>query len=125
MTSRVFVPSLPTRYDAATQKQVPSLDLNPATKHGTLKIITSGPQATGDRLVAAIEACVAAASDVEDGYDYYEGDSVLAVGDSILQAAFIAKAVEGLAGDGTYHPVRVLRWDRKNNKYDEVEIEIC
>lgn len=115
MTAKVYLPSLPTRWDAATGKQVPSLDLNPAADFGTLQIITSGPQATGDEMDEALANVISAAED----YDYDAGDSVLMVGDSIINAAFISAAM----GEDC-SPVRCLRWDRKNRTYHEVEVKI-
>ena len=111
----IYVPSLPTRWDAATQGQVPTLDLNPATEFGSLSIITRGPQSTGDELDDAIGEAIGRAR----RYNYDAGDAVLMVGDPILNAAFISAA----AGDN-YQPVRCLRWDRKTHSYNEVDIRL-
>ena len=111
----IYVPSLPTRWDAATKAQVPTLDLNPATEFGKLFIITRGPQSTGSQLDEAINAVI----DDARLYNYKRGDAVLMVGDPILNAAFISAA----AGDN-YQPVRCLRWDRKTHSYNEVDIRL-
>ena len=125
MSARVFVASLPTRFDAATKEHVPSLDLNPATDHGELVIITRGPQATGDELDEAIDlvdATVGALS--HNHYRFEQGDSILMVGDPILNGIAIAAALDVGQGDhpNDHKPVAVLRWDRRNHKYDRVII---
>ena len=114
MSAKVYVASLPTRYDAASGGQVPSLDLNPATAHGALEVLTTGPQATGDALDAAIDLCATRGED----YCHAAGDCILMVGDPILNAAFIASAFYASEA------VRLLRWDRKAHKYNEVEMRL-
>ena len=120
MTARVFVASLPTRYDAATKEHVPSLDLNPATEHGELVILTEGPRATGDELDRAIyDVDERLDGQVGAPYNYKQGDSILMVGDPILNAAAVNAGLNAGFGDD---PVTVLRWDRKKSRYDRVEI---
>ena len=131
MTSKVFVASLPTRFDAATGEHVPSLDLNPATEHGELVILTKGPQANGEELDKAMELVHAKVSLLDiNHYDYDRGDCILMVGDPILNAVAVAAALEAgvdhrdveRPADLKDNPVTVLRWDRKQHKYDRVEI---
>ena len=112
---KVYVPSLPTRFDKATGEQVPSLDLNPATAHGELTVITRGPQATGAELDDAIQVVAEAAED----YNPLAGDSVLMVGDPILNVTFIAAYARTFTD-----PVRVLRWDRSTHSYSVVSIDL-
>ena len=124
MVAKVFVASLPTRYDAATQADVPSLDLNPATDHGELTIVTRGPQRTGDELDNALMDVY---SMLRDNYNYGRGDCILMVGDPILNGVAMSAALDGGRDKGDHpndwEPIVVLRWNRREHKYDKVEIE--
>lgn len=102
MKSRVFIPSMPTRYDAATRQRVPSVDLNPAATFGDIQILASKFD---------IQA-------VQDGlHDMQEEDYILAVGDVILTAVAINEAWRRLG------VAKLLRWDRVRKEYDIAEIE--
>lgn len=108
---KVFIPSLPTRYDAATQSRVPSLDLNPAAQFGELVKMVEGP-VDKDSIQSAINAIAEAAQDIEPD------DLVLCVGDFILAAACIAYACDRNGA------VNVLRWDKNRRSYDILEVEL-
>lgn len=103
----VYIPSLPTRYDAATGQRVPSLDLNPAAAYGDLVNMVDGPVEDIPAAISIIKEKVPRIMD----FDY-----VLAVGDVILTTALIAYVC---AQNGSAH---VLRWDRKRHEYDIVEV---
>ena len=122
MTARVFVPSLPTRYDAATGEQVPTLDLRAALEFGELVVITKGPMRLGNQLNNAM-GLVDDTIDTQDEstrYDYKRGDCILMIGDCVLNAVAVTA---GINAGGGFHPVTVLRWNRKDQSYNEVEIQ--
>lgn len=108
---KVFIPSLPTRFDAATQSRVPSLDLNPAAQFGELVKMVEGP-VDKSNMQAAIDAIGEAAQEI--GPD----DLVLCVGDFVLAAACIAYANDRNGA------VNVLRWDKARRSYDILEVEL-
>lgn len=98
----VYIPSLPTRYDMATQQDVPMIDLNPAAAYGELRVLSEHPATEGDvdRMRVPITA----------------DDYILAVGDVVLVAALIAHALV------TTGAARVLRWDKHKRDYDVWEV---
>ena len=105
----VFIPNVPTRYDAATEGRVPSIDLNPATQFGSLVTMTK-TDAPADQQVRDIKA--------EIDIRFQEGDYILCVGDVVLTAVAIAY-VSKLFGAAT-----VLRWNRRAKSYDVVMVSI-
>ena len=98
---RLFVAALPTRWDAATARRVPSLDLNPAATHGELVVMREGP-VPDDALTGAIRTIGAAIAAT-----FTPHDALVAVGDPLLFAAAAMAAHEQLDGA----PLRVVRWD--------------
>jgi len=106
---KVFIPSLPTRYDAVTQTRVPSLDLNPASQYGELVNMIEGPT-THDHLASGITQ-IRTVSVMPD-------DLIMAVGDLVLAAAAIAHACRE---NGS---AKILRWDKLRHGYDIVEVSI-
>lgn len=99
----VYIPSLTTRYDMATQQEVPVIDLNPAAAYGELRVLASEPvtERDVDRVRVDIEP----------------GDYILAVGDVVLLAALIAHAI---SRNGS---VNVLRWDKYTRDYNVWEVK--
>jgi hypothetical protein len=107
----VYVPQVPTRYDAATEKRVPSIDLNPALHFGQLRTLASGPTLY-DEMQSEIEQ-------VRKGLiDITPEDYILCTGDPILVAAAIARGCELL------ERVSVLRWDKRDKRYEVVKVSI-
>ena len=108
MQKKVFIPNLPTRWDASTDSRVPSLDLNTASRFGSLVTITESPIDT-KTAIDMIRFMV----DKIDAEDY-----ILCVGDVVLTAVAISYvcARNGVAN--------VLRWDRKRKSYDLERIEL-
>lgn len=106
---KVFIPSLPTRWDAATHSRVPSLDLNPAAKYGDLENMTDGDH---HDIQADIDQIRIAADKI--GPD----DLILCVGDVILCAAAMAYVA---ADHGT---VNILRWDKVKRGYNIEEVTL-
>ena len=106
---KVFVASLPTRWDAATKKQVPSLDLNPAMEFGELVILSEGRK-TILEMDETLEAVCDRAGEFKDG------DYLLMIGDPIINAAFYS-AIENLDGVAD---INCLRWVRKDRIYEVI-----
>lgn len=112
---RVFVASLPTRWDAATKSNVPTLDLNPALVFGELHILTRGQKSIGD-----METAVATIK--EAAIDFTPEDYILMVGDPILNAALVTAIV--MNADIQQDLVRCLRWDRRNRSYEVISVAV-
>lgn len=108
MSRKVFIPSIPNRWDAATEQRVPSVDLNPAGAYGDLIAMSNG---TGD-LDSQITDVKRKTSEVT------VDDFILCVGDVVLTAIAIAKTCER---NGT---ARLLRWDKQRHCYDEIEVSL-
>lgn len=105
---RVFIPSVPTRFDAVTQTRIPSMDLNPAADYGELVVMSEA----GEEMESAIDRVYSLSQNV--GKD----DFLLAVGDIVLIAAAIAYISDNLGS------ARILRWDKHERKYHMVEVMI-
>lgn len=104
---KVIVPNLPTRFDQATQKRVPSIDINSASRYGSFEFLVK--DFDGDT-ETALPQVASRMTDLE-GQDYL----ILCVGDVIIIAAAIAYANEA-AGFA-----RLLRWNRHSKSYNIVE----
>lgn len=107
----VYVPSIPTRYDAATDRRIPAINLNPAAEYGPVTQLVESPEALSDlpaSLITLRERSLAIRPE----------DYVVAAGDIILVAAVLAHACER---NGS---VRVLRWDKHRRTYDVVEVKL-
>jgi len=116
--TKVFVASLPMRWDAATKREVPSLDLNPAMEFGELVIITEGRK-DGEAMGDAIELMEKRAQ------EFKNGDYVLMIGDPILNALFVAEIALRLHYDDDLHTpldINCLRWVRKEHRYETIKI---
>lgn len=108
---KVFIPSLPTRFDAATKERVPSLDLNPAAQYGELVKLVEGP-VDGDNINEAIDQVKTGINDC--GIDDY----ILCVGDVVLTAAAIVVVCRW------HGKANILRWDRVRRGYDVMEVNL-
>lgn len=105
--STVFIPQLPTRYDKATGKRVPSIDTNPAAQYGDLVSLFSID-------VTREEALEALRERYADGWEWpeiKETDYILAVGDVVLLSLTIVHALR-INGRAT-----LLRWDNELRQY--------
>lgn len=106
--TKVYIPSVPTRYDPASSSRISAVDLNPATKFGELDILVplDGTRDIHEEIGI-----------IRDGLsEIKRGDFIVAVGDPILIAAAIAYACDMLG------EVRVLRWDRISKRYSVLEV---
>lgn len=99
---KVFIPTLPTRYDAATRARVPALDINPALRYGELvTMIDEGEEL--DELVGL-------------SYAIAPGDYILAIGDIAALIIVTANVCHRLGS------AQLLRWDRKKQDYYVTEV---
>ena len=110
--SKVYVPQLPSRFDAATRLWIPSVNLFPAEKFG--EIVTMLPP-NANRLHTAplVQALKEAMA------DYTAEDFIVAVGDPSLIAAASCIAVRKTGG-----VLRMLKWDRHTSDYLPVEVQL-
>lgn len=110
--AKVYVPQLPSRFDAASRLWVPTVNMKPAEEYGEI-IIMLPPNA--NRLHTA--PLVAALRD--QMRDFTVEDYIVAVGDPSLIAA--AAVIAAGHSSGT---LRVLKWDRLASKYIPVEMKL-
>lgn len=111
MSRKVYVPNLPTRWDAATRSRVPSFDLNAAAAFGELVVLSEG-SLSSENINAVID-------DVQRRSEAIEPDDlVLMVGDVVVTAACLALACDN------NKKVRVLRWEKNKRAYDIMEVAL-
>lgn len=103
---RVFIPSLPTRWDAATGQRVGVYNLHDAAQFGVLFTLSADTQCEEESLTAIKTAMS----------DYDNQDYILAIGD----VARIIAAV--LAAQESANSARLLQWDKRAQKYFVTEV---
>lgn len=108
---RVFVPQIPTRYDAAHDMRIPIIDLSPATVYG--EITPMLPPRIGIAIMAPVITALK-----EKLADFGERDYLLAIGDP----AFIAASAAILSRKRD--SFRMLRWSKMDRAYTIVEVEL-
>lgn len=108
MKRKVYIPSIPTRWDAATEMRVPSVDLNPAADFGELIAMSNGTGDINDQLIQVADA----AKKVE------AGDLILCVGDVVLTASAMVHV------NNKHGSINLLRWDKRRHCYDEMEVAL-
>lgn len=101
MEQIVWVPHLPTRWDAATQGLVPSVDLNDAERFGEIRPMSELGIERDEMIDGLVDACK----------EVGENDYIMCVGDSSICAIAIALV---LVERGTCN---TLRWDRPTKQY--------
>jgi len=108
--AKVYIPAVPTRYDAVTKTRIPSLDLNQAEHFGQLVNLIQEPEGMSleEKLDYLDDACE----------QITEDDYILAVGDLVLLAATMLFVHDRLG------KVKLLRWDRKKQEYYSMEVEL-
>ena len=112
MKPRVFVPQEPSKHDKPSGLWVPTVNLQPATKHGEV-IVMLPPQANRLHTVPLIHV-------MKDRMaDYNEHDFIVAVGDPSLIAAAACIATRKTGG-----LLRMLKWDRIASDYLITEIKL-
>lgn len=110
--SKVYVPQLPSRYDAATRLWVPSINIDDAKKFGDV-VVMLPPNANRLHISPLVVALR------EQMRHYTKDDWVVAVGDPSLIAAAAC-----IAGKSTGGVIRLLKWDRQSAQYIPVEMNI-
>lgn len=109
--SKVYVPQIPTRYDAAHDMRIPVVDLSPATVFG--EIVPMLPPKIGVAIMAPVVTALK-----EQLANFTDDDYLLALGDP----GFIAAAAAILSRKRDRF--RMLRWSRNDRAYSVVEIEL-
>lgn len=110
MQRTVYVPNLPMRHDAATNKLVPARDINAAANFGHIQIITRDsqqPSQLGDAMRAARQAAEQSQPQ----------DLIVAIGDVLVLAAMIS-GMWSAHGTAT-----LLRWDKHNQTYRMIQAD--
>lgn len=101
--TKVFLPSIPSRYDPLSGKRVPSVDLTKAQSFGDLVPLVPIDQELPTQ--AAIDVLA------EGMAEFEENDYLVAIGDVALVAAAISYACD------IWGQVNLLKWDRKRSEY--------
>lgn len=109
--TKVFVPSVPTRYDPATDSRISSVDLRPAMVYGELTVLLPEFQSlSNENCPEVLEALRDAIQGVE------EGDYLLSIGDPIV----IASAISYICDQNG--KANVLHWNRNSRSYQVIEV---
>lgn len=112
MKNHVFVPHLPTRHDPVTKSFIPTINLQPATKIGSLFICNDRPND------AQREGFEAACCNIEkDLENITRQDFVMMVGDASLCAFAVHIALKKTG------QANMLRWNRDSREYDLLQLE--
>lgn len=115
MKTLVLVPNVPTRYDHLLQQRVPSIDVGKAANFGEIKLLSPYDPAGGvGNIHAAIDdVCIAI-----DKLTVDVRPTIVMAGDPVLISVAVAKALR------YFGAIKVLRWNRNSNEYDQLEIEL-
>jgi len=104
---KVFIPQLPTRFDKATGKRVPTIDTNPASVWGEVVVVYSD-EVSVDIAISSVKA--------EGVADIGRDDYIMAVGDIALLVNIVIAAL------GQNGRARLLRWQNNSNSYYVQEV---
>lgn len=107
---RVFIPSIPSRFDTSTRLWIPTVNIDSAKHHGEL-VIMLPPNANRIDLKSLVDIMRDKMS------DFGEEDWVVALGDPSLFAAAACLATAATGG-----LLRLLKWDRMERTYVGSEI---
>ena len=110
--TRVFAPQLPSRFDTSTRLWIPTMNMQPAAKHGELVVLLP-PNANRLHTVPLLEALKTGMA------DFTKDDWLVAVGDPSLIAAAACIAIRKTGG-----VLRLLKWDRLTSDYIAAEMTI-
>lgn len=110
--AKVYVPQLPSRFDASARLWVPTVNMTPAEEYG--EIVTMLPPNANRLHTAPLVAAMR-----EQMRDYSAEDFLVAVGDPSLIAAAAVIAASRAGG-----LLRILKWDRLGSKYTPVEMSL-
>jgi hypothetical protein len=109
--SKVFIPQVRSRFDAATKLWIPTVNLRPAEKFGELVTLLP-PNANQLHLAPLVTVMRERMGDVTDE------DYILALGDPSLIGAASAIMVRKTG------KLRMLKWDRETQDYLSVEVAV-
>ena len=109
---KVFVPQQPSKWDVSIGHWVPTMNLDPAKKHGDLVIML--PPEAGRLDVKVLAGLLA-----EKMAGFGPEDYIVAVGDPSLFA--VAACIATRANSGV---LRILKWDRVLGAYIPMEVTI-
>lgn len=112
MTSIVYAPQQPSKFDANLQLWIPVVNLNPAKKFGELQIMLP-PNLSSMHAAPLVQALK------ERMVNFNADDYLLAVGDPSLIAAAAGIAVLKTGGK-----LKLLKWDRQSQDYIDVEVNL-
>jgi hypothetical protein len=110
--AKVYAPQLPSKFDAPTGLWVPSINIEPARKHGDL-VVMLPPQANRMHISPLIVALR------EKMRDFTGEDWIVAVGDPSLIAVVACLATQKTGG-----VLRLLKWDRMSADYLTTEAQL-
>lgn len=110
--STVYVPQQPSRWDADLSLWIPTMNLRPAEKYGTVSIMLP-PNLANAMLAPLVEALK------EKLATFTRDDCLVAIGDPSLIAA-----AAGIALKRTGGTLKLLKWDRQAKDYICSEIRI-
>jgi hypothetical protein len=110
--SIVYVPQQPSRWDADLSLWIPTMNLRPAEKYGTLSIMLP-PNLSNAMLAPLVEALK------EKMSAFTRNDYLVAIGDPSLIAA-----AAGIALRHTFGTLKLLKWDRQAKDYICTEIKL-
>ena len=106
----VFVPQMPSKFDHSTNLWIPTVNVNPARRFGTVQVILP-PAASRNSSDVCADAIARALEDSTPS------DVIVALGDPTLYA--VAAAIYARKHGGL---LRMLKWDRILGDYLLVEI---
>lgn len=110
--TRVYMPNLPMRKHPDTRVWVPSIDVEPARRHGEVIVLLSQ-----DEVSAGVANCARALK--TRLADSSPGDFLLCTGRPVLQMLMGMLWSQRHPGC----PVRALEWDRRLSEYIAVEVK--
>lgn len=110
--AKVYAPQQPSRFDIGTRLWIPTMNMDPAAKHGELVVLLP-PNANRLHTAPLLAA-------LKDGMDKFTADDFLVcVGDPSIIAAAACIAVRKTGG-----LLRLLKWDRLTSDYIATELRI-
>lgn len=109
--SKVYLPQLPSRFDASLQMWIPSINIQPAEEFGeTFTVMPpDASRLSTKQLTKAVR---------ERMQDFSEDDYLVCIGDPFLIALCSIVAAE------MTDKVKFLRWDRMAHAYTQLEIDL-
>lgn len=111
--TKVFIPMVPMRYDPVLCRKRPAVDLTPARAYGDAIVMIPDTLAANVSELFDIQPLVDIMSEAMK--DSEPDDLIVAVGDPVIIAA--AASIQA----DTHGKVKMLRWERQEQKYKIME----